>query len=105
MLNCSLHTKKTNNTNKLTFFPYKNSKITKVKKKKRLFLYRLKCLKSAGTKCWSFGTGACTSMVSYPLPCPSPPTPQEFYTFRVTITTRPSGKSESVNGINLCHFF
>ena len=34
----SLHTKKTNNTNKLTFCPYKNSKITKLKNnKKRLF--------------------------------------------------------------------
>ena len=28
--NCSLHTKKTNNTNKLPFYPYKNSKITKL---------------------------------------------------------------------------
>ena len=34
-LNCSLHTKKTNNTNKLPFYPYKNSKITKLKKKKK----------------------------------------------------------------------
>ena len=32
-----LHTKKTNNTNKLSFCPNKNSKITKLKKKKKLF--------------------------------------------------------------------
>ena len=32
-----MHTKKINNTNKLPFYPYKNSKITKLKKKKNLF--------------------------------------------------------------------
>ena len=37
-----MHTKKTNNTNKLQFCPNKNSKITKLykKKKKNFFLYR-----------------------------------------------------------------
>ena len=35
-----MHTKKTNNTNKLPFCPNKNSKITKLKKKKKNFLYR-----------------------------------------------------------------
>ena len=34
-VNCSLYTKKTNNTSKLSFYPYKNSKITKLKKKKK----------------------------------------------------------------------
>ena len=38
-LNYSLHTKKTNNINKLPFCPYKNSKITKLKKKKAFFVY------------------------------------------------------------------
>ena len=39
-----MHTKKTNNTNKLPFCPNKNSKITKLtkkKKKKNFFLYQL----------------------------------------------------------------
>ena len=36
--NCSLHAKKTNNTNKLSFCPYKNLRITKLKKKKAFFL-------------------------------------------------------------------
>ena len=37
MLNCSLHTKKTNNTNKLQFCPYKIQKLQKKKKKKKAF--------------------------------------------------------------------
>ena len=41
-LNCSLHTKKTNNTNKLPLCPYKNSKITKLKKKKKKRFFYLK---------------------------------------------------------------
>ena len=52
-LNCSLHTKKTNNTNKLMkinklpFCPYKNSKITT--KKKAFFYIGRYCLKLAVT--------------------------------------------------------
>ena len=45
-LNCSLHTKKTNNTNKLPFYPYKNSKITKLL---YIYIYIFFFLVSAGT--------------------------------------------------------
>ena len=51
-VNFSLYTKKTNNTSKLSFYPYKNSKITKLKKKKKkklFFLYQLVCSVLAGT--------------------------------------------------------
>ena len=103
-----MHTKKTNNTNKLPFCPYKNLKTTKLKTKD-FSLYQLvrpvsakirlvfKPVRNVG----SFGTRAHTGTVWYPLPCPSPPIPQKLYIYKVTITSNVrSGKSESVNGIN-----
>ena len=44
--NCSLHTKKTNNTNKLPFYPYKNLKITKLKKRVFFFFFWYRLIRS-----------------------------------------------------------
>ena len=100
--------------------PLQNSKITKQKKKKDIFLYRSVCLVSAkmleidwyGQFLNQYKTLEFEYRCSYRYgvlflaPHPPPPTPQELYTYRVSITSMVrSGKSESVNGINLCHFF